>query len=75
MSAKAILMGIPFPDVCRSAKYGLLPEDYNNYLRAVDRGRRKLIPVTYDPNWIEKVYLPKHMILCEALKRRAFPYV
>ena len=55
--------------------YGLLPEDYNNYLRAVDPGRRKLIPVTYDPNWIEKVYLPKHMILCEALKRRAFPYV
>ena len=55
--------------------YGLLQEDYNNYLRAVDPGRRKLIPVTYDPNWIEKVYLPKHMILCEALKRRAFPYV
>lgn len=55
--------------------YGLLPEDYNNYLRSVDPGRRKLIPVTYDPNWIEKVYLPKHMILCEALKRRAFPYV
>jgi hypothetical protein len=55
--------------------YGLLPEDYNNYLRAVDPGRRKLIPVTYDPNWIEKVYMPKHMILCEALKRRAFPYV
>ena len=23
----AALMGIPFPDVCRSAKYGLLPED------------------------------------------------
>ena len=55
--------------------YGLVHEDYNNYLRAVDTGRRKLIPVTYDPNWIEKVYLPKHMILCEALKRRAFPYV
>ena len=55
--------------------YGLLPEDYNNYLRAVDPGRRKLIPVTYDPNWIEKVYLPKHRVLCEALKRRAFPYV
>lgn len=55
--------------------YGLVHEDYNNYLRAVDPGRRKLITVTYDPNWIEKVYLPKHMILCEALKRRAFPYV
>ena len=55
--------------------YGLLPEDYNNYLRAVDPGRWKLIPVTYDPTWIEKVYLPKHRVLCEALKRRSWPYV
>lgn len=55
--------------------YGLLQEDYNNYLRSVDPGRRKLIPVTYDPNWIENVYLPKHMVLCEALKRRSWPYV
>ena len=55
--------------------YGLLPEDYNNYLRAVDPGRRKLIQVTYDPAWIETVYLPKHMILCDALRRRCFPYV
>ena len=55
--------------------YGLVPEDYSNYLRAVDPGRRKLIPVEYDPNWIETVYLPKHRILCEALKRGVFPYV
>ena len=55
--------------------YGLLPEDYNNYLRAVDPGRRKLIPITYDPNWIENVYLPKHRILAEALVRGVFPYV
>ena len=55
--------------------YGLLPEDYQNYLRAVDPGRRKLIPITYDPNWIENVYLPKHRILAEALVRGVFPYV
>ena len=55
--------------------YGLVPEDYQNYLRAVDPGRRKLIPVDYDPNWVEMVYLPKHRILCEALKRGVFPYV
>lgn len=55
--------------------YGLLPEDYNNYLRAVDPGRRKLIPITYDPNWIENVYLPKHRVLAEALVRGVFPYV
>ena len=55
--------------------YGLVPEDYQNYLRAVDPGRRKLIPIAYDPNWVEQVYLPKHIILCDALKRGAFPYV
>ena len=55
--------------------YGLEPADYINYLRGIDPRRLQQIPVTYDPNWIEKVYLPKHMILCEALKRRAFPYV
>lgn len=55
--------------------YGLVPEDYQNYLRTVDPGRRKLIPVDYDPRWIETVYLPKHRILAEALKRGVFPYV
>jgi predicted phage-related endonuclease len=53
--------------------YGLVNEDYNNYMRAVDPGRRKLIPVTYDPNWIENEYLPRHRKLCEALVRGVFP--
>lgn len=55
--------------------YGLVHEDYNNYLRAVDPGRRKLIPVAYDPNWIENEYLPRHRKLCEALVRGVFPSV
>ena len=53
--------------------YGLLPEDYQNYLRAVDPGRRMLFPVTYDPNWIENEYLPRHRKLCEAMIRGVFP--
>ena len=55
--------------------YGLLPPDYDNYLRPVDPGRVKEYPVDYDPNWIETVYLPKHRILAEALKRGVFPCV
>ena len=35
----------------------------------------ELIPIAYDPHWVEQVYLPKHIILCDALKRGAFPYV
>ena len=55
--------------------YGLVKEDYDNYFRTVDPGRRKLIPVEYDPKWVEDVYLPKHRILCEALKRKGWPNV
>ena len=55
--------------------YGLVPEDYSNYLRAVDPGRRKLIPVAYDPKWVENEYLPRHRKLCEFLKRGCWPDV
>jgi hypothetical protein len=55
--------------------YGLVAEDYQNYLRSVDPGRRKLIPISYDPHWVEQIYLPKHIVLCDALKRGVFPYV
>ena len=55
--------------------YGLVPEDYINYLRQVDPDRMKGIPVSYDPRWIETVYLPKLRILADCLKRGAFPNV
>lgn len=55
--------------------YGLEEADYNNFLRPIDPQRLHEIPVAYDPKWIETVYLPKHMILCEALKRGVFPNV
>lgn len=55
--------------------YGLEPEDYINYLRTFDPRRLQEIPVVYDPRWVEEVYLPKHMILCDCLKRGVFPYV
>ena len=55
--------------------YGLVPEDYRNYLREVDPERLKGIPVVYDPRWIETVYLPKLRILADCLKRGVFPNV
>ena len=55
--------------------YGLLPEDYINFMRAVDPDRRKEIPVDYNPMWCEKVYLPKHRILAECLRKGVFPDV
>ena len=55
--------------------YGLLPEDYENYLRPIDPQRRAQHPVVYDPLWINQVYLPKHMILADCLKRGVWPHV
>ena len=55
--------------------YGLEEADYNNFLRDIDPGRLQQIPVAYDQKWIETVYLPKHMILCDCLKRGVFPNV
>ena len=55
--------------------YGLVEADYQNYFRDVDPCRLQQIPVTYDSWWVETVYLPKHRILADCLKRGVFPYV
>lgn len=55
--------------------YGLEEADYLNFFREIDPRRLQEIPVEYDREWIETVYLPKHMILADCLKRGVFPYV
>lgn len=55
--------------------YGLEEADYANFLREINPQRRQEIPVEYDRNWVETVYLPKHLILADCLKRGVFPYV
>ena len=55
--------------------YGLEEADYDNFLRPIDPQRLKEHPVAYDHKWIESVYLPKHMILADCLKRGVFPNV
>ena len=55
--------------------YGLEEADYDNFFRAIERKRLQEIPVAYDPKWIETVYLPKHTILADCLKRGVFPNV
>ena len=55
--------------------YGLEEADYDNFLRDLDPKRLKEHPVEYDSKWVETVYLPKHMILADCLKRGVFPNV
>lgn len=53
--------------------YGLVDDDYNNFFRPIDAERVHLFPITYNPEWIEKVYLPNHMILRDCLERGVLP--
>ena len=55
--------------------YGLEPADYINYLRPMDNRRLRQIPVAYDHKWVEEVYLPKHLVLADALVRGVFPNI
>lgn len=55
--------------------YGLEEADYDNFFRDIDPKRLQEFPVTYDPEWIDAVYLPKLWILADCLKRGAFPDV
>lgn len=55
--------------------YALEEADYDNFFREIDPERLQEIPVDYDPRWIQEVYLPKHMILCDCLKKGVFPNV
>lgn len=53
--------------------YGLEEADYNNFFRDIDANRRFTFPITYNPEWIETVYMPKHLILRDCLERGVFP--
>lgn len=55
--------------------YGLEEADYNNFLREIDPRRLQEIPVEYNPNWVETVFLPPLIILADCLKRGVFPDV
>lgn len=53
--------------------YQLTDGDYENFFRPIDPKRLKVVPVVYDPQWIEKVYLPKHLILRDCLVKGVLP--
>lgn len=53
--------------------YALESQDYENFFRPIDPQRRLMVPVSYDHEWIQKVYLPRHMILADCLKKGVIP--
>ena len=53
--------------------YGLEDEDYKNFFRPIDEERRHIFPISYNSDWIEKVYLPRHLILRDCLVKGVLP--
>lgn len=53
--------------------YALESQDYENFFRPIFPQRRLMVPVSYDPEWIQKIYLPRHMILADCLKKGVIP--
>lgn len=69
----SIRAGIPF-EGADIVSYGLEDADYDNFFRQIDPSRVRVVPIAYDPGWVERVYLPKHMILLDCLKRGVMPH-
>lgn len=53
--------------------YGLEDADYNNFFRPIDPDRLHTFPIAYKPEWIEGVYLPKHLVLRDCLEKGVMP--
>lgn len=53
--------------------YQLEEEDYDNFFRPIDPKRLRIFDISYNPEWIEKTYLPKHLILRDCLVKGVLP--
>lgn len=53
--------------------YQLTEDDYNNFFRPIDKSRLKKFDIDYDEQWIQNVYLPKHLILRDCLIKGVLP--
>lgn len=54
--------------------YGLTEDDYKNFFNEIDKDRIELIPIEYNENWINTVFLPKLKYLAECLRKGVMPY-
>lgn len=53
--------------------YGLEESDYDNFLHPIDKDRIIIEDVQYDPVWNAETYLPKILILADALRNGVLP--
>lgn len=53
--------------------YPLTDEHYRNFFIPVDRAKMELIPVEYDPVWIQREFLPKLDYVSKCIWRGKYP--
>lgn len=58
---------------CRIVSYRVLPEDYKNWFLPIEESRVAFHPIEYDPEWINREYLPKLIYLADCLKKGVWP--
>lgn len=57
----------------RIVAYRLEPEDYDNWFREIDPDRLSYHSIEYDPEWIEREYLPRLRYLAQCLRKGGMP--
>lgn len=53
--------------------YQLEEEDYKNFFRPIDPKRRRVFDIPYNEEWVQGIYLPKHLILRDCLVKGVLP--
>ena len=53
--------------------YGLNESDYKNFFHQIEKSRLQMIPIEYEKEFIEKVYLPRLKYFAECLNKGVFP--
>lgn len=53
--------------------YQLVEEDYENFFRPIDPERRRVFDIPYNEEWVNGIYLPKHLILRDCLVKGVLP--
>ena len=53
--------------------YQLEEEDYNNFFRPIDPKRRRVFDIPYNEEWVNGIYLPKHLVLRDCLVKGVLP--
>ncbi len=53
--------------------YQLVEEDYENFFRPIDKDRLRIFDIPYNEEWVQGIYLPKHLILRDCLVKGVLP--